>query len=78
MNSSKTVTATFTRIEWTLTVSHTGGGTVTSVPAGIFCGAACTAVYLDGTSVSLTATPSSGYRFAGWSGACTGTGAPAC
>jgi uncharacterized repeat protein (TIGR02543 family) len=28
-----------------------------------------------GTSVTLTATPAAGYTFAGWQGACTGTGA---
>jgi uncharacterized repeat protein (TIGR02543 family) len=59
---------------YTLTVSKTGSGTVTSNPAGISCGATCSANYNSGTSVTLTATPDSGYTFAGWSGACTGTG----
>jgi len=31
-------------------------------------------LYDDGTPVTLTATPNSGYTFAGWSGACSGTG----
>ena len=61
---------------YTLTVakSGTGSGTVTSTPAGINCGATCSASYTGGASVSLTATPAAGSSFAGWSGACLGTG----
>ena len=54
--------------------SGTGDGRVTSDPSGIDCGSTCTASYDQGTSVTLTATPSSGSVFAGWSGACSGTG----
>ena len=43
-------------------------------PAGINCGTTCTANYATGTSVTLTAAAASGSTFAGWSGACTGTG----
>ena len=50
----------------------TGGGTVTSSPAGIACGATCQAYFLTGTSVTLTAAPAADSSFAGWSGACTG------
>jgi poly(3-hydroxybutyrate) depolymerase len=53
----------------------TGAGTVTSAPAGISCGATCSASYASGTTVTLTAAAASGSSFAGWSGACTGTGA---
>jgi len=56
--------------------SGNGMGTVTSVPAGINCGAACAQVYAPGTSVTLTASPSAESVFAGWTGACmnaTGT-----
>jgi VCBS repeat-containing protein len=60
----------------TLTVSKsgTGTGTVTSNPAGIACGATCSAGFNQGTSVTLTATPGAGAVFSGWSGACTGSG----
>jgi hypothetical protein len=59
-----------------LTVVRAGGGTgtVTSGPAGITCGAACTASYTVGTTVTRTATPGALSTFTGWSGACSGTG----
>ena len=62
---------------YVLTVTRTtgtGGGNVTSTPAGINCGSTCSASYNSGTAVTLTAAPTSGSMFAGWSGACTGTG----
>ncbi len=60
----------------TLTVakSGTGTGTVDSSPNGITCGGTCSATYTSGTTVSLSATPTTGATFTGWSGACTGTG----
>ncbi len=59
----------------TVTKSGTGTGTVTSSPAGINCGATCSANYTSGTVVMLTATPSGGSAFGGWSGGgCSGTG----
>src|SRR5438270_4331835 len=59
-----------------LSISLTGSasGVVTSNPAGINCGQTCTASFNSGTSVTLTATPSAGDTFAGWSGVCSGTG----
>jgi hypothetical protein len=61
----------------TLTVSTngTGTGTVTSSPAGINCGTTCSAFYSEGTTVTLTPAADAGSSFAGWSGACSGTGA---
>ena len=57
-----------------LAVSVEGNGTVTSAPAGISCGNACTAPFRVGAQVTLTAAPASGWVFAGWGGACSGTG----
>ncbi len=57
-----------------VTTGGTGGGTVTSSVGGINCGSTCSATLASGTAVTLTATPASGSTFAGWSGACTGTG----
>ena len=57
----------------TVTRAGTGAGTVTSRPAGIDCGATCSAAFPSGTAVTLTATAAVGSSFGGWSGACTGT-----
>lgn len=56
-----------------LTVSVMGGGSVSSTPGGIDCGATCMADFAMSTSVTLTATPDSASSFVGWSGDCTGT-----
>ena len=60
----------------TLSVTKTGSGTgtVTSNPAGIDCGSDCSESYSSATSVTLTATPAADSSFAGWGGACSGTG----
>jgi hypothetical protein len=73
--SAATVTATFTATH-TLTVSPTGSGfgNVTSSPAGIDCGSTCSHSFDAGTVVALTASPGAGSGFAGWGGACSGTG----
>ncbi len=55
--------------------SGNGSGTVTSAPGGIDCGSSCIAPFAPGSGVTLTATPAAGSTFAGWSGACSGTGA---
>jgi uncharacterized repeat protein (TIGR02543 family) len=47
---------------------------VTSSPAGINCGSTCAATFASGTAVTLTARAANHYVFAGWSGACSGTG----
>jgi hypothetical protein len=69
----------------TLTVSLAGSGAGSVAGPGISCPRAidiragetgpgtCSASYVPGTLVTLTATPASGSRFAGWSGACSGT-----
>lgn len=63
---------------YTLTVakSGTGSGTVVSGYADINCGGVCSAAYISGTAVTLTAAPTnSGSVFGGWNGCDTFTGA---
>jgi uncharacterized protein (DUF2141 family) len=79
LGSNKTVTATFNLLpppQYTLSVnkSGTGSGIVTSSPSGIDCGSDCSEPYNQGTAVTISATASAGSTFAGWSGACSGTG----
>ncbi|HEX4896015.1 MAG TPA: CehA/McbA family metallohydrolase [Solimonas sp.] len=59
----------------TVQIAGSGAGHVQSTPVGIDCGLQCSAVYAEGTAVSLRATPVADATFAGWSGACTGTAA---
>jgi uncharacterized delta-60 repeat protein len=75
MGTDHAVTAAFEPTR-TLTVTRGGSGSggVGSSPGGIDCGSSCSAPFVYGTNVTLTATAASGSRFAGWSGACTGTG----
>lgn len=73
---------TFTTVQRVLTYvkAGTGSGTVSFSPAGgqASCNANCTNSYVNGQTVTLTATALSGSTFAGWSGGvCTGT-APSC
>jgi phospholipase C len=57
----------------TVATAGSGTGTVTSAPSGISCGTTCTANFPSGSSVTLTAAPTTGFVFTGWSGACSGT-----
>lgn len=78
MNADKTLTATFASIpSYALVVTKNGNGTgsVTSTPSGVNCGIGCRGNFVNNTNVTLNPTPASGSVFAGWSGACTGTGA---
>jgi hypothetical protein len=60
---------------YTLNVTKTIGGSVKSADNFINCGTTCAKSYAQGTAVSLTATPDSAqWRFAGWSGDCSGNG----
>jgi hypothetical protein len=60
---------------YTLSVGRSGSGTILSSSGGINCGTVCSAAYARGATVQLSATAAAGYRFDGWSGACSGTGA---
>ena len=69
--------AEFSRETHTLTVSLTGSGTgaVSDDTRLIHCPSACSSnAFTANDPVTLTATPSSGSTFAGWGGACSGTG----
>ena len=51
-----------------------GSGRVRSAPAGIYCQADCSEDFAKNSKILLDAEPYSGSVFAGWSGACSGTG----
>jgi uncharacterized delta-60 repeat protein len=75
MSADQAATASF-ETDKTLTLTKAGGGTgtVTSSPAGISCGSTCAHAFTHGTAVTLTGVASARSRFAGWSGACSGSG----
>ncbi|MDX6635154.1 MAG: hypothetical protein QOF06_1357 [Solirubrobacterales bacterium] len=56
----------------TVANSNPAAGTVTSSAGGISCGTVCSADLVYQTPVSLAATSSKGFAFAGFSGACAG------
>jgi hypothetical protein len=65
------ISAVFEQIpepQLTVTPSGTGGGTVTSSPSGIDCGATCKADFAPGREITLTAKPAPDSEFAGWEG----------
>ncbi len=73
MNGNKSVTAVFTgptatQYTLTTTASPSSGGSITRSPNQT--------QYASGTTVTLTATPASGYQFTGWQGDLTGTTNP--
>ena len=74
MTEAKTATAQFDNL---LTVSKVGNGSVVSTPTGIDCGTDCTESYAVNTTVTLNATPDTGYRLSSWSG-CTSSSGNTC
>jgi Protein of unknown function (DUF1566)/Divergent InlB B-repeat domain len=76
MNADQAVVANFDLKKFTITVNKTGSGTVTSDIGGIDCGNLCTASIYPTETITLTATPETGYLApAGW--VCTGS-SPVC
>lgn len=84
MSADRAVTVNFRRM-WVLTITGSGPGTgrVASTPAlmdcllvnGIQNGPVCSAARVEGTVLTLSATPAEANGFGGWSGAgCSGTG----
>lgn len=57
--------------------SVTGSGRITSQPSGLDCPSNCASAFSTSSTVAVTAVPSAGHAFAGWSGDCSG-GAETC
>lgn len=79
MDQVRSVSATFTLRQYTLTVTRngTGTGTVSSTPAGVTCGASgpCTGTFNHGTVVQLVGNPAASSDFTMWmGGGCSGNG----
>lgn len=68
------LTATFVPVHLlTVTVAGDGAGAIASVPAGISCSSgSCTAPFVEGTTITLSATSAGTAVFGGWGGACSG------
>jgi hypothetical protein len=89
MDAAKSVTASFATTQYNLHVIKLAGGKgvtgsdglinwgkgqVTGSDGLINCGSTCSVNYASGTSVTLTALANRASIFAGWAGACSGTG----
>jgi hypothetical protein len=58
-----------------VTLQGSGSGTVTSTPGNLNCASGtCPALFVQGSTVFLTATQAAGSAFAGWGGACASAG----
>ncbi|MBF0456629.1 MAG: hypothetical protein HQK99_01890 [Nitrospirae bacterium] len=79
LTSAKSVQAVFgfSATDHKMTVSTSGGGTITSSPTGINCGTngtSCSSTFPDNYTVTLTATADSSYAFKSWTGCDWSTG----
>jgi hypothetical protein len=75
MSAARNVTANFA-VAFTIALAKGGNGfgSVTPDVGQITCNVTCSGTFPAGTTVTLTAAASPGSVFAGWSGACAGTG----
>jgi uncharacterized repeat protein (TIGR01451 family) len=82
MGGDETVSTSFVLgMTLSVTLAGTGTGSVTSGDGSISCsnsGGSCSALYLPGTAIALTAAPGGTSIFGGWSGGCTGTDPNTC
>lgn len=75
-NAVRTASASETIPHYPVSIDRTGSGdgVIQSDYDGLDCGVSCTTTVEHGTEIALTASPSPGDLFEGWSGACTGSG----
>jgi len=74
-SQTQNFTATATYRTLTVSITGSGGGTVTSNPGTISCAAGtCPEQFIYGSTVILTPTADAVSEFSGWTGACTGSG----
>ncbi|MEM7053371.1 MAG: hypothetical protein AAF446_02370, partial [Pseudomonadota bacterium] len=74
MDQPRNVGATFSGLqEFPLSVNVDGSGSVTSNPAGINCPGTCVSDFVDGSLVTLSASPEAGFELSSWNGACSGS-----
>jgi large repetitive protein len=80
VDTAQEVAATFTLNTYDLDVNVLGDGVghITSDPVGIDCDGSCTASFVHGTTVTLTAVPATDSSFDGWDGACADTSGLVC
>lgn len=75
LNARNAVVSVVNNLTVTVTKAGAGTGTVTSSPSGIDCGATCSRVFPSPGTVTLSARPTGGSTFDGWTGGvCAGTG----
>ena len=75
LNARNAVVSAVNNFTVTVNKAGTGTGTVTSSPSGIDCGTTCSAAFPSPGAVTLSATPTGGSTFNGWTGGgCAGTG----
>jgi Divergent InlB B-repeat domain len=82
LSAATTVTVTFTKKQFTVTVTRSaeaGSAATGAVSAtGISCGATCATTVNAGDSLTLTATPTAGFYFSGWTGGGCAATTPTC